>query len=298
MAQPRTRATRRTRKRRARRPSSGWGGGPLARAQDEVGHAARRDVLAGRVVYLDLDEGDGAAAAEQPELVSRYLFGPGIDQVLAQDDLPGGQTRWLLTDHLRTVRDIIDDAGDVLNHIVYDSFGNVLGQTDPTVASRYLFTGRELDGRFGRGITVQLDASMTVERARIERVIDFGIAGIGEGARLTATDVTVSGITPQECSGGVCAGEPGGHGIGSYFSANVSVRRFGVDAASLCGVQVAEDATLSLGDGTVQGALIGACLQSDAQDIADLQNDVHYFDNGSNFEATMLPVPAPIGSTE
>lgn len=96
----------------------------------------REDVL---MDFLDND-GDGP---NTPTLEKRYLHGPGIDQVLAQEDGTTAQTQWLLTDHLGTTRDLVDDAGNVLNHIVYDSFGNVVIQTDQSFSTRYQFTGRE-----------------------------------------------------------------------------------------------------------------------------------------------------------
>ncbi len=173
-----------------------------------------------------------------------------------------------------------------------------LGTADVTDLFIHDVVGRPVDGRFGRGATLQGGSSLTLTRARIERVRDFGLGALGVGAEVTATDLSVSDITRQDCFDAVCSTEPGGHGIGSYFGARVSVRRFGVQGASLCGVQVADDATLSLRDGIVRDALIGACLQSDAQEIRELQNEVRYVDNGANFEATMLPVPAPLDSVE
>ena len=71
-----------------------------------------------------------------------------IDQVLAQDN-GTGQPQWLLADHLGTVHDVIDNNGTVLNHITFDSYGNVLNQTDDTFSTRYLFTGREFDTETG-----------------------------------------------------------------------------------------------------------------------------------------------------
>jgi len=111
-------------------------------------------------VALEFTDADGPAATEQPVLVLRNLFGPGIDMILVQEViLPngtptgttsgGGGTRWLLADHLGTIRDIVDNAGAVLNHILYDSFGNILSQTDPLIATRYAFTGREFDAETG-----------------------------------------------------------------------------------------------------------------------------------------------------
>jgi len=107
-------------------------------------------------VLLEFVDGDGSGEAQQPELAVRNLFGPGADQILAQEVTSGsggggtsGGTRWLLTDHLGTVRDIVDGSGVVLNHIVYDSFGNILSQSDPAISTRYGFTGREFDAKTG-----------------------------------------------------------------------------------------------------------------------------------------------------
>ena len=33
------------------------------------------------------------------------------------------KTHWALSDHQGSVRDVIDNSGTVLTHIVYDSFG-------------------------------------------------------------------------------------------------------------------------------------------------------------------------------
>jgi len=47
------------------------------------------------------------------------------------------------------VRDIVDDSGTVLNHVVYDAFGGVTSQTDESVVFRYGYTARELDAESG-----------------------------------------------------------------------------------------------------------------------------------------------------
>jgi len=49
------------------------------------------------------------------------------------------------------VRAIVRDAGgygnglEVLDEITYDSFGNVLSETNPSAGDRFKFTARELD---------------------------------------------------------------------------------------------------------------------------------------------------------
>jgi RHS repeat-associated protein len=78
----------------------------------------------------------------------RYLHGTMVDQVLAQEKVgqeSSGQTSWMLTDQLGSVRDLVSNAGTVVGHFTYDSFGQVVSATG-TVDSRYKFTGRELDG--------------------------------------------------------------------------------------------------------------------------------------------------------
>ena len=77
----------------------------------------------------------------------RYLYGTGVDQILA--DERGGSVVWALADNLGSVRDVVDGGGVVLNHITYDSYGNVVSQTNPAVEFRYGFTGRERDNETG-----------------------------------------------------------------------------------------------------------------------------------------------------
>jgi RHS repeat-associated protein len=83
----------------------------------------------------------------------RYLHGPAVDQVLAQEDFletdASLRVLWMLPDHLGSIRDLVDTAGSVRNHVVYDPFGKIILQTHPQVQSRYLFTGREFDEETG-----------------------------------------------------------------------------------------------------------------------------------------------------
>ena len=81
---------------------------------------------------------------ESGDLIHRYLHGPIIDQVLAQED-GDGNVIWALTDHQGTVRDVVDSDGDLVNHISYDSFGNITSETNTDVDFRFGYTGREFD---------------------------------------------------------------------------------------------------------------------------------------------------------
>jgi RHS repeat-associated protein len=85
---------------------------------------------------------------EQGEQTHRYLYGPQIDQILA-DEVASGDVHWALTDHQGSVRDVIDGGGNLLNHIRYDSFGNVTSQSNANVDFRFGYTGREFDQETG-----------------------------------------------------------------------------------------------------------------------------------------------------
>jgi RHS repeat-associated protein len=84
---------------------------------------------------------------ESGNLSHRYLFGNGIDQIEADES--NGNVLWALTDHLGSVRDVVDNVGVVQNHIVYDAFGGVTSQTNSSVVFRYGYTARELDAESG-----------------------------------------------------------------------------------------------------------------------------------------------------
>ncbi|GAB6184548.1 RHS repeat domain-containing protein [Thermopirellula anaerolimosa] len=76
-----------------------------------------------------------------------------MDQILAEEEVDGGTpdlVAWTLADHLNTVRDIAKydpqtDTTTVVNHLVYDAFGNITSESNPAVDSLFLFTARPFD---------------------------------------------------------------------------------------------------------------------------------------------------------
>jgi RHS repeat-associated protein len=54
-----------------------------------------------------------------------------------------------LSDQQGSVRDVINNQGQLLNHIRYDSFGNITSQTNANVDFRFGYTGREFDEETG-----------------------------------------------------------------------------------------------------------------------------------------------------
>jgi hypothetical protein len=83
-------------------------------------------------------------------LAERYLSGPGVvngavvDELLARTS-SGGTTAWYLTDKLGSVRDIVSASGTELDHIVYDSFGNIVTETDAADGDRFKYGGMDFD---------------------------------------------------------------------------------------------------------------------------------------------------------
>ena len=121
---------------------------------DGDGHLDGRRIFAydGNQIILDFQR-DGSNDLQIGHLEQRYLWGPAVDQILAEEEVDGGtddMVQWALTDHLNTVRDIAKydpgtDTTSVVNHLAYDAFGNVTSETDPTVDSLFLYTARPFD---------------------------------------------------------------------------------------------------------------------------------------------------------
>jgi RHS repeat-associated protein len=93
-------------------------------------------------------------------LYHRYLHGPGVDQILADEQyLSGppeqqpsspGTVLWAIADNLGTVRDVVDSTGAVLNHLTFTAFGAIVSETNPSVEFAFGFTGRERDESTGQ----------------------------------------------------------------------------------------------------------------------------------------------------
>jgi RHS repeat-associated protein len=78
-------------------------------------------------------------------ITERYLYGSGVDNVLSRE--ANGQVTWSLGDRQGSIVDLVNEQGAILNHFVYDSFGNRTGTTSADF--RFGYTGRELDTETG-----------------------------------------------------------------------------------------------------------------------------------------------------
>ncbi|WP_146391966.1 RHS repeat-associated core domain-containing protein [Allorhodopirellula solitaria] len=133
---------------------------------------------------LRATDSDGEAATETFTLASRYLYGDMVDQLLADEQYHGGagpelsattasatagDTYWALTDHLGSVRDLVDNSGQIRQHIAYDSFGNRIVEQDydasgSAISSSHADAIDELFGYTGRDWDA--DAGLQNNRAR------------------------------------------------------------------------------------------------------------------------------------
>ena len=76
-------------------------------------------------------------------LQTRYLHGDQLDQLIARQD--AGVQYWYLTDRQGSVRDVLDNSGNVKDAIVYDGFGNIISETNSAYRGGYAWTGRQFD---------------------------------------------------------------------------------------------------------------------------------------------------------
>lgn len=146
--------------------------------------------------------------------------------------------------------------------------------------------------QYGRGLQIEVGAVATGQRIRVERAHEAGVvvfeamATLGELAVLDtlarASDDTI------------------GRGLVVQGGAVLTLEGALVELTRDVGIYVSNPASrlsahrLTLRDARARGCADGACVQVDGYVIDRLSDDVRYQDNGTNLEATSLPVPDPI----
>jgi RHS repeat-associated protein len=78
----------------------------------------------------------------------RYLNGPAVDEILARTNT-SGTTSWYLRDQIGSVTDVVNASGSVIDHIVYDPYGNIVTETNATNGDRFKFAGMGYDSATG-----------------------------------------------------------------------------------------------------------------------------------------------------
>jgi hypothetical protein len=153
--------------------------------------------------------------------------------------------------------------------------------------------GRAVDGRFGSGVLIN-DATVDIAQSVIDRSRYVGMLMV-RSSEAQLSDVVIDKTRVQECeSSDSCeTREEFGHNLGIYHNAILQAERFGVRDGSLCGIQLTSTKTVELEQGIVADNLIGACVQTDIQELQQLTNRVRYQENRRNLDATQLPIPEP-----
>ena len=153
---------------------------------------------------------------------------------------------------------------------------------------------RAADDAFGRALGTQDGGWVEVSRGVFDHNRNFALLSVGSGAEMTLEDSVISNTVGAECLDGDCPDGTAGTSLAAIDGGVLGLTRFAIRDAVLCGLMVAQDGEADLSEGEIVGCEIGACLQVDGYDVTRLQEGVRYRDNGTNLQATMLPVPAAI----
>ena len=151
----------------------------------------------------------------------------------------------------------------------------------------------DLDGYFGRGISVQSAARVTGERWLVDGNLEVGVFVSGSDTSLVLHDAVVERTLPRACAESWCEGFGSGIGVGVYGGAHSELRRFRIAHHSLCGLQLAEGGALDLHQGVVADNPIGANLQTEGFDRSRLADEVLFLRNERNLDASGLGIPEP-----
>ena len=114
----------------------------------------RIQVVTDGMEIISVYEGPGDLADEWArfdatgEVIQRFLFADGVDRLIAQWTAGEG-TVWTLSDHLGSIRDMIDSEGQIVQHIEYSAFGTPTFSAAVDGMYPYAFTGRIWDGLGG-----------------------------------------------------------------------------------------------------------------------------------------------------
>lgn len=199
------------------RTESAYTYAPVTGAVTSTSTAVEKRVYDGDHVVLDFAKPNGGSFG----LSHRYMYGPAVDQLLAQETVSSpssaGSVVWMLSDNEGSVRDLLDNSGSTVTggHFKYDAFGQIIA--GDTSLSRYLYTGRDYDATTG----------MQYNRARwydsgTGRWLSEDPLGFGDGpnpfiyVRNNPTNLTdPSGLESEDNSGGNSGGGGGGGGGGS-----------------------------------------------------------------------------------
>ncbi len=149
-----------------------------------------------------------------------------------------------------------------------------------------------VDHQFGRAISADDRVQVDIERALLERSHEHAVAATS-GASVHLRETRIVDIAERDCGEAECAPSPFGVAVGSYAS-DVTLDGFELRRAALCAVHFVEGSSVALRRGLIADSAIGVCADRDDVDLSALEDDVRYFQNGTNLDARRLPVPSPV----
>ncbi len=258
------------------------------------------------------------------DLTDRFLWGPAVDQVLADEQFSGtsqlptvpGNTLWFLGDNQNSVRDVVNDAGTLEQHIAYSPFGQQSAQSSNpgNVDSVFGYTGTFTDPLTG----YQLHGVRWYDPAG-QRWLSQDPSGLRPDINpyryvgntpLIATDP--SGLCKEDNSNSNDGQNALADNLGSMLdaAANATSNFLVGIVDGLLGTPAAAVSLLAPGDAsavasswgmqTAAGALSapgGASFFGSSQEIQTFGSDLTLSHQGGSSTATYMPPPTLSGST-
>jgi len=144
-------------------------------------------------------------------LTNRYLHGPGVDEILADEQISqtgAAAVTWSLGDRLGSIRDLVrhnlaTNQTTVVNHLEYDTFGQIVGQSNSTQTPLFAYTGREWDSTTSLYHDRARWYDPTAGRFLSEDPLGFAAGDVnlnryvGNGATLWVDPSGMQGLTPS-----------------------------------------------------------------------------------------------------
>jgi RHS repeat-associated protein len=155
-----------------------------------------RHAYDGSNIWADLNSSNG--------VIARYVYGDSVNQVWARM-IPSGQANsgvaWYLTDRQGSVRDLMDNAGTLQDHIEYNGFGGVVTETNTSFSDHFKYDAGWYDPSTGWTNFINRWYDPATGRWTSQDPLGFG-AGDGNLYRYvnnnTPNKADPSGLQPRE----------------------------------------------------------------------------------------------------
>ena len=146
-------------------------------------------------------------------------------------------------------------------------------------------------GVYGRGLEVNLAATLTAERVLLERNREVSLFVVDPGSAATLRDLYVRDSLGQQCGDDCPEGQQYGYGMTSREGGAIELDGFVVTRSRLVGLQVGPGASLTGTRGEISASVIGINIQEPDYELADALPDVAFEGNDRNVDSELLPLP-------